>query len=147
MGSPPQDLHSQGKLTCSLHGPHGPPPPGGSPSLSFSLSLPNLVTHLLVSSLILLLGSMRPCSPSSCMAHGFVGSTASSRRESETDSSGNKLHYLDGDCDHLATACRLQRTVLWNGAGTLDTGFCLGLAKEMIFEMSSTILPGWAAPE
>ena len=50
------------------------------------------------------------------------------------DSSWEQAKLLDGDSKCLAATCRLQRTVIYIGAGTLDIGFCLGLDEEIDFE-------------
>ena len=51
-------------------------------------------------------------------------------REFEMHNSWNKLNSLDTDCEGLADSPRLRRTGLWIAAGTLDTGFCLGLLED-----------------
>ena len=53
-----------------------------------------------------------------------------SKKSLKWTAAGNKLSYLD----HLAAPCGLQRTILQNGSGTLDTGFCVGLAEDTGFE-------------
>ena len=56
------------------------------------------------------------------------------RREPKRTAAGNKLHYLGGDLDCLEAGWGLRMSVLYIGAGTLNTGFCLGLAEEKSFE-------------
>ncbi|KAF6109520.1 hypothetical protein HJG60_010793 [Phyllostomus discolor] len=109
-------------FACSLHGPWGLNShmvPGLQERACHALHPPRDYTGQCIRT------------PSCLEAHDLVAPAATwpmdSRSESETGSSWEHVKLPEWP---LSSTCRLQRTALYNGAGTLHTGFCFGLAGD-----------------